>query len=194
MDFDFFVCLFIYLMMYRFLLKLYVLHLNFQDLIIHVQDVAHNNVEHQRQHVEWTLKNLMYNSESEKSQLLKNIINVGNKCDLVENIDQCINDFDDLSNENETSEPMHFISCTKNIGLLKLVEAIERNILKVTNRKKMIIRVPQGGEELAWLYKNTAVTNTQMCDRDSEYLKVHVLLTDLALTLFKNTFLKRFSK
>lgn len=148
-------------------------------------------MEDQRLHVEETLKKLMYNSESEKTQLLKNIINVGNKCDLVENLDKSIEIFDDLSNENETSEPMHFISCSKGSGLPDLVEAIEKNILKVTNRRKMIIRVPQGGEELAWLYKNMAVTNTEICDKNSEYLKVHVLLTDLALTLFKNNFLKK---
>lgn len=156
--------------------------------------MAHINVEDQRQHVEGTLRSLMYNSESERTQLLKNIINVGNKCDLVENIDECVEFFETLSNDNETSEPMHFVSCTKGSGLSNLTEAIEKNILKVTNRKKLIIRVPQGGEELSWLYKNTAVTDTEICDKNSEYLKVHVLLTDLALTHFKNTFLKKTTK
>lgn len=133
----------------------------------------------------------MYNSESEKTQLLKNIINVGNKCDLVENLDQRIEIFEELTDENETSEPMHFISCTKGSNISNLKEAIEKNILKVTNRKKLIIRVPQGGEEIAWLYKNMSVTHTEMCEKNHEYIKVHVLFTDLSLTLFKNTFLKK---
>lgn len=156
-----------------------------------MQDVAHINVLDQRDHVEQTLRNLVYNSEMEKTQLLKNVINVGNKCDLVEDVSQSRELFEGWSDENETSEPMHFISCAKGTGMDDLVEAIERNILKVTNRIKMIIRVPQGGEELAWLYKNTAVTETEICDKNNEYLKVHVLLTDLALTQFKNTFLKK---
>lgn len=133
----------------------------------------------------------MQTTESEKRQLLENVINVGNKCDLVDNLDQSIEHFSGLSNhQNKTAEPMHFVSCTKNSGLSDLLQAIENNILTVTNRKKMIFRVRQGGDEYAWLYKNTAVINTEMCDKNSEYLKVHVLLTDLALTQFKNTFLK----
>lgn len=132
----------------------------------------------------------MQTSESEKRQLLENVINVGNKCDLVDKLDESIEHFDSYSNQNKTDEPMHFVSCSKGSGLSELLQAIENNILTVTNRKKMIFRVRQGGEEYAWLYKNTAVTNTEMCDKNSEYLKVHVLLTDLALTQFKNTFLK----
>lgn len=163
-------------------------------MIIHVQDVAHINVFDQREHVEQTLRKLVYNSDSEKLQLLKNIINVGNKCDLVADVEQSRESFESWSNKNETEEPMHFISCAKGSGMAGLVEAIERNILKVTNRIKMIIRVPQGGEELAWLYKNTAVTQTEVCNKNNEYLKVHVLLTELAVTQFKNTFLKKASR
>lgn len=167
----------------------------FQDLIIHVQDVAHRNVHDQRVHVEKTLQKLMYGCETDRYLLLNNIINVGNKCDLVENLDQSIEQFDaSASIGNITAEPMHFISCTKGSGLSNLVEAIENNILKVTNRKKMIFRVRQGGEEYDWLYKNTAVTQTEICDKSNEYLKVHVLLTDLALMNFKNTFLKGSSR
>lgn len=168
--------------------------MNFQDLIIHVQDVAHINVFDQREHVERTLRNLVYNSESEKSHLLKNILNVGNKCDLIGDVSQTKEYFEGWENENETAEPMHFISCAKGTGMDDLIDAIERNILKVTNRMKMIIRVPQGGEELSWLYKNTAVTHTEICTKSNEYLKVHVLLTELALTQFKNTFLKKTSR
>lgn len=149
--------------------------------------MAHINVDDQRQHVEKTLRRLMLTSETEKRQLLENVINVGNKCDLVDNLDKST---ESSSNQNKTAEPMHFVSCTKGSGLSELLHAIEKNILTVTNRKKMIFRVRQGSDEYAWLYKNTAVINTEMCDKNSEYLKVHVLLTDLALTQFKNTFLK----
>lgn len=133
----------------------------------------------------------MHTSESENRQLLGNVINVGNKCDLVPKLDETIEHLGSTSNENETSEPMHFISCSQGSGLPELLQAIENNILTVTERKKMIFRVRQGGDEYAWLYKNTAVTNTEICDKNSEYPKVHVLLMDLALTQFKNTFLKK---
>lgn len=153
--------------------------------------MAHINVDDQRQHVEKTLLRLMNTSESEKRKLLENVINVGNKCDLIDRVDENSQHLDSVSNQNKTNEPMHFVSCTKGSGISGLLRAIEENILTVTNRKKMIFRVQQGSEEYAWLYKNTAVTNTEMCDKNSEYLKVHVLLTDLALTHFKNTFLKK---
>lgn len=165
----------------------------FQDLIIHVQDVAHINVMDQRKHVERTLHNLLFDSDSDKYKLLGNVINVGNKCDLVQRLDKRIEHFEDLSDINETQEPMHFISCTKATGLPELKQAIERNLLKVTNRKKMVIRVPQGGEEMAWLYKNTAVTHTEIDPKNNEYLRVHVFLTELALIQFKIIFLKKSS-
>lgn len=133
----------------------------------------------------------MYSSESENSHLLQNVINVGNKCDLLEDLDESKALFENMSNDNETSEPMHFVSCNKGSGVQNLMGAIEKNILKVTNRRKMIIRVPQGGDELAWLYKNTTVIESEICDKNNQYLRVHVLLTDLNLTQFKNTFLKK---
>lgn len=130
----------------------------------------------------------------ETRKLLDNVLNVGNKCDLVENLDESIESFDGMKNENQTSEQMQFISCVKGTGIDELKKAIEINILKVTNRKKMIIRVPQGGEELTWLFKNTTVTHTELDDKNTEYIKVHLLLTDLALLQFKNTFLKKLRK
>lgn len=165
-----------------------------QDLVIHVQDVAHINVFDQRRHVEDTLEKLMFESDLQKENLLNNVINVGNKCDLVSDINSRVYQFRTLRNRNETSESMQFVSCVKGHGIDELKHVIERNILKVTNRKKIIIRVPQNGNELPWLYKNTTVTHTESDDRNAEYTKVHVLLTDLALIKFKNEFLKKKGK
>lgn len=165
-----------------------------QDLIIHVQDVAHINVFDQRQHVEGTLEKLMFESDLQKKNLLNNVINVGNKCDLIPDVSSRVYKFRTLQNRNETLESMQFVSCVMGHGIDELKHAIERNILKVTNRKKIIIRVPQGGVELNWLYKNTTVTHTELDDRNAEYIKAHVLLTDLALIKFKNEFLKKKGK
>lgn len=156
-----------------------------------MQDVAHINVFDQRQHVEDTLQKLMFESDVQKDSLLNNVINVGNKCDLLPDINGRSYQFRTLRNRNETSESMQFVSCVKGHGIDELKHAIERNILKVTNRKKIIIRVPQSGAELSWLYKNTSITHTELDDRNAEYIKAHVLLTDLALIKFKTEFLKK---
>lgn len=156
-----------------------------------MQDISHQNFVEQRKHVEKTLKGLLYDSDDDRPKLLSNIINVGNKCDLVSDLDEIKRSYGELNNNNATGETMHFISSTKMTGLRELAQAIERNILCVTERKKIIIRVPQGGHELAWLYKNTAVTSTEADQKNSEYLFVHAVVTELALTQFKNIFLSR---
>lgn len=160
-------------------------------MVIHVQDVAHINVFDQRKHVEDTLEKLMFESNLQKENLLNNVINVGNKCDLISDVNRRVYQFRTLRNQNETSESMQFVSCVKGHGIDELKYAIERNILKVTNRKKIIIRVQQGGVELNWLYKYGSVTHTELDDRNAEYIKAHVLLTELALIKFKNEFLKK---
>lgn len=162
-----------------------------QDLIIHVQDVSHQNFSEQRKHVEDTLQKLLYDPNDDNPQLLRNVINVGNKCDLVTDLEEVKSTYGELNNDNLTGETMHFISSTQMTGMRELAQAIERNILHVTERKKIIIRVPQGGQELPWLYKNTAVARTEADPNNSEYIFVHAVLTDLALTHFKNTFLSR---
>lgn len=161
------------------------------DLIIHVQDLAHVNVLDQREHVEKTLNGLMFESEVTKGKLLDNILNVGNKCDLVEDLKEAVELFDELINDNQTAEPMHFISCANGDGLDRLKYAIEKNILKVTERKKIIFRIPVAGKEYSWLNSNTTITQIEEEDANSDYMKVHVISTDLALIEFKNNFLKR---
>lgn len=162
-----------------------------QDLIIHVQDVSHPNIVEQRKFVEHTLKELTFAPNEDNSHLLQNIIHVGNKCDLVGNLDEIAEMYDESNDANVTGEKMHFVSSTQKFGMKRLVEAIERNILHVTNRKKMIIRVPQGGQELPWLYKNATVTHTESDSKSCDYVLAHVLVTDLMVIQFKNTFLSR---
>lgn len=160
-------------------------------MIIHVQDVSHKNFSEQRKHVEETLDGLIYNANDDNTKLVRNIINVGNKCDLVSDLDEVKRTYGALGDDNVTGESMHFVSSTHLTGLRELAQAIERNILHVTQRKKIIIRVPQGGQELPWLYKNTAVSRTEADPKNSEYIFVHSVVTDLILTHFKNIFLSR---
>lgn len=143
----------------------------------------------------------MENSETNNPQFLTNIINVGNKTDLVEDLNVIRdklhamygskeNSANNLPTQAPVAPPIHFISSTKLHGINDLLIAVEQNILQSTKRIKMIIRVPQGGEELRWLYKNAAVTLCEADTKSSEYLLVHVVLTELILIKFKDTFLK----
>lgn len=120
--------------------------------------------------------------------LLSNVITVGSKCDLVTDLDAA-KDLMDFVDEESASK--HIISSTKMTGINDLRFEIERRILKVTKRIKMIIRIPMSGEELAWLYKNTAVTRTVADPKNAEYLMAHVVITDLTLQQFKTEFLKK---
>lgn len=165
------------------------LFIHSQDLIIHVQDVSHPNYAEQRKHVEETLETMFYDPND--AILQRNIMNVGNKCDLVSDLDQIRRTYGELKNDNATGETMHFISSTQMTGLHDLTQAIQRNILQVTERKKVVIRVPQGGLEMPWLFKNTAVVHTEADPKDCEFIFVHSVLSDLELTQFKNTFLSR---
>lgn len=153
-----------------------------------MQDLSHANSIQQRKHVERTLKSLLQDSGEEGEHLLENIITVGSKCDLVDDLESAkkLMDFVD-----EKSPSKHIISSTEMTGINDLCIEIERRILKATNRIKMIIRVPQSGDELAWLYKNAAVTRTLPDPKDCEYLMVHVVITELTVTHFKNEFLKK---
>lgn len=156
-----------------------------------MQDVSHPNFAEQRKHVESTLQNLLHDPNNDNPKLLHNIINVGNKCDLVSDLAEVKHTYGDLNNDNATGETMHFISSTQMSGLHDLAQAIERNILHVTERKRIIIRVPQGGQELPWLYKNTAVVRTEADPKNCNYIFVHLVITDLVLQQFKSTFLSR---
>lgn len=141
--------------------------------------------------VESTLQDLLHDIDDENPKLLHNNINVGNKCDWVSDLAEVKRTYGDLNNENATGETMHFISSTQMTGLHDLAQAIERNILHVTERKRIITRVPQGGQELPWLYKNTTVMRTEADPNNCDYIFVHLVITDLVLQQFKSTFLSR---
>lgn len=147
------------------------------DVILHVQDLSHSCYEAQKQHVETTLKTLtqnIYLEENGKARLPP-IISVGNKIDLIDTKDQ--KDFSGL-----------VVSAKKNQGLTELLVEIEEHILKTTNRKKLTIRVPNGGIEMSWLYKNAAVVNMKADDKDSQNLLMDIVIKENVLQQFKKQF------
>lgn len=149
------------------------------DLILHVQDVSHPNYAVQTEHVESTLKKLGCNMDlrdaSTGEQLPSPpILRVANKIDLVENA--------------ETWKDCLKISCKHSTGLAELLKTIEDSILEVTGRRKLTIRVPQGGQEMAWLYKNSAVSHLKADPNSSQHLLMEVILTEHVFQQFQRQF------
>lgn len=148
------------------------------DIIIHVQDVSHNNYIEQKKHVEETLNSLIKKSQI-TANTSKHIINVGNKFDLHPNPD----DF------RKTSTDLKLISSKKLTGIDELLIDIEKVILKLTNRVKMVMKVPNGGEEMAWLYKNAAVTACSADSNNCQQILLHVVIAETVIQQFKYKFL-----
>lgn len=148
------------------------------DVIIHVQDVAHENYEQQKKHVEETLRQLQASISSIEGAKLPPIIDVGNKVDLV-------NDSTLL----DSFQEHHLVSSTTKSGINDLLAYLENAVLQTTNRKKMIIKVRNGGEEAAWLYKNTAVTKVEADENNSDQLMMHVVISEAVLQKFKSEFI-----
>ncbi|XP_065361177.1 putative GTP-binding protein 6 [Calliphora vicina] len=150
------------------------------DVILHIQDLSHTCCEAQKQHVESTLKTLTQNMflEDEDKVDLPPIIRVGNKVDLLEM--KNVNDFTGLK-----------VSAKKQQGLTELLEEIENHILTTTNRRKLTIRVPNGGIEMSWLYKNAAVVNMKADNADSQNLLMDIVIKESVLQQFKKQFCQK---
>lgn len=156
------------------------------DIIIHVQDISHEDWQLQRDHVEKTLlllmtKKLTSNSKnSENLPKMDNLINIGNKVDLLENKE---------GNEKKDFGNLKVISSTTFVGINDLVTELEERILDATNRSKITFRVPMGTEEMQWLYKNSAVTSSEADPKDNQKILLHVVISKPTLEQFKHRFI-----
>ncbi|XP_055633715.1 putative GTP-binding protein 6 [Toxorhynchites rutilus septentrionalis] len=149
------------------------------DVIVHVQDVSHTNFVEQKKHVEHTLASLLRSSGVNELNS-DNVINVGNKTDQLK----------DRSNLKLYAD-LHLVSSKTQIGINDLLLEIERKILKNTGRQKIVVRVPMGSQEVAWLYKNAAVTGTTADPQNNQQMLVNAIITDAKLQQFKHIFIKR---
>lgn len=145
------------------------------DVIIHVQDVSHENWLEQKNHVETTLASLIRNNTKQTDHIMENVINVGNKVDL-------------LPEDQRKFSNLQTISSTTLAGINDLLLEVEEKLLTVTDRLVITMRVPNGGEEMQWLYKNAAVSDTQEDDRDSQMILLHVIISNAKLQQFKHRF------
>jgi len=150
------------------------------DVIIHVHDVSHENYVEQRKHVEQTLQSLLQNSNNtERERLYNNIINVGNKCDLIKS---------DVVEQFAATENLQLISSKTLSGINDLMEEVEKQILFATGRKKITIRVPMGCAESVWLYKNAAVTEVVGDPQDQQKCLMSVIISEAKLQQFRHIF------
>lgn len=150
------------------------------DVIIHVHDVSHENYVEQRKHVEHTLQSLLQNSTNEESErLFDNIINVGNKCDLIKP--------DDMGQWTSV-ENFHLISSKTLSGINDLMVEVEEQLLVATNRKKITIRIPMGCEESVWLYKNATVTDVVGDPKNEQKCLMTVIISEAKLQQFRHIF------
>jgi GTP-binding protein HflX len=147
------------------------------DVIIHLQDVSHEMWREQKQHVETTLASLIRNNTKQTSHIMENVINVGNKVDLVNETER---NFGDIIT----------ISSTTLAGISDLLDVVQARVLETTNRFPLTMRVPNGGDEMQWLYKNTAVTGCEECLKDSQMILVHVVISEAKLEQFKHRFVR----
>ncbi|XP_053658819.1 putative GTP-binding protein 6 [Anopheles marshallii] len=157
------------------------------DVIVHVQDMAHENSAEQRAHVERTLARLMHNGERSLSP--ERVINVGNKIDLVPNPAGLTIECNDA--KQPTYDRLHLISSQTLVGVHELLLEVERRVLMVTGRQRIVIRVPMGGTEIAWLYKNAAVTETAADPENAERMLVSVVITEAKLQQFRHLFIRK---
>ncbi|XP_030559565.1 putative GTP-binding protein 6 [Drosophila novamexicana] len=155
------------------------------DIIIHVQDLSHPCHSAQRGHVESTLRSLAFSiagGDSSVSQLPP-IINVYNKCDLLTPKAQLA-----AVVQQPNTEVGHLISARAQTGLEPLLKDVEKQILAATGRRKLQVRVPSGGPEMAWLYKNAAVVDTRADEQNAEKILMRVVISQRTLEQFKREF------
>lgn len=145
------------------------------DVIIHVQDVSHENWLEQKNHVETTLASLIRNNTKQTDHIMENVINVGNKVDLV-------------PTEQKNFGDLQTISSKTLAGINDLLMCVEKKVLSTTNRIRMTMRVPMGGEEAQWLYKNAAVTDSEADAKDQQMILLHVVISNAKFQQFKHRF------
>lgn len=141
------------------------------NLIVHVCDASHPNYHLQRRTVHQTLKEINVSDE-----LIDSMIEVYNKIDLVENDE----DFQDQDNI--------LVSATEGTNLNDLLRVIEEKIMENTGRFITTFRVPNGGIEYRWLYKEAGLIKCEADPKDYNFLLMNVILTKTVFHKFKHYF------
>lgn len=75
------------------------------------------------------------------------------------------------------------------LGLNELRQQLEDHILYITGRQKKTIRIPNGGDEIRWLYKNATILEQIPDDEDLTFIFAKVIITQANLQKFKHQFI-----
>ena len=130
------------------------------DLLIHVYDISHPDVNAQIQHVQETIQPMIDEN--------KIVINVANKCDIAG---------DDTLEKEDMPEDSLRVSSLKLTGIDVLRLKLEGEILKAADLMQRRIRVQVGSAVASWLYKEATVTNAEPDSEDPQYLVMDVIMT-----------------
>ncbi|XP_015788051.1 putative GTP-binding protein 6 [Tetranychus urticae] len=135
------------------------------DLLLHIYDASHPDLANQKFTVLKTLDYLKFNPN-----LVSSMINVANKIDLI----------DDSSSENSTAieEGDIPVSVTEGQNLKSLIEKIDTKLTQVTGQQIVKVKVPNGGEELSWLHRETTIQSIEP-DADANFLIVRATMNDV---------------
>ncbi|CAN7990467.1 unnamed protein product [Ixodes hexagonus] len=139
------------------------------DVIVHVRDLSHPDAEAQRQNVMETLARI-----NVPTSLLESIIEVGNKIDLL----PCLPE----------DEAANLVSCVDGTGVQQLRHTIERQLIENTGRTVIRLRVPTGGSEYRWLFKEGTFQTCSVDEQDTNYSFIDAVLTPVALAKFRHHF------
>ncbi|CAK8673298.1 unnamed protein product [Clavelina lepadiformis] len=166
------------------------------DLIIHVRDSNHPDHSNQLRNVLLILSNLRL-----EERLLSNIIEVRNKIDL---LPVRTDEDGEVVNLPEVSwpksQPLRLkgeqvdmrpavicrVSATSGAGIRTLINQIQKSIMRVTNRQRVVLCVPAGGSHLQWIRNHGAVESVT---GDGDY---HLSLTTIVTQAQLHKFLANF--
>lgn len=139
------------------------------DLIVHVRDVSHPEVELQKRSVLSTLHSLQL-----PAPLLDSMVEVHNKVDLVPG----------YSPTEPNAVP---VSALLGHGLQELKAELDAAVLKATGRQILTLRVRLAGAQLSWLYKEATVQDVDVIPEDGA-ADVTVIISDSAYGKFRKLF------
>jgi GTP-binding protein HflX len=144
------------------------------DLFVHVLDATNPNVEAQEKVVLETLESL----GAEKK--IENMLVVFNKYDKLEDkskIDALVADKSCLA-----------VSCYDGQGIDDLLRLIEKKIKAIKRYLDVRLKVPQGGEELKFLYKTCAIQQVEPFEEDPQFVVVSALFDKKSALKFMKSF------
>jgi GTP-binding protein HflX len=143
------------------------------DIIIHLIDLSHPDHEAQEKSVDEIL------TELSPPNMLNNMIKIYNKIDRVK-------DLNDLMAKKE-SPNAYFVSCKTGYGVSDLKIIIEKKVYKKMNYIELKLKINQGSDEMAFLYKNSVIKSIKESE-NSQFVLMNVLINKVNAFKFASLF------